>query len=424
MHVSSQNRTRSLVGGGSFHGWARRVLLLWDHPLWSALLAGGVYALIAANHGGMWQASKYSYFNGLADAFLHGQLHLRTLPQSFHDLSIFQNRAYLYWPPFPALVLLPFVALWGIGFSDILFTIVLGAANVALVAVLLQQAQRRGLIDSTPTQRALLVLTFALGSVHVTLAPYGRVWYTAQLIGFACVALAYLATLTLRGWRAFFFTGLALACALLTRNHLVLVGVWPAVFLLREHRNTRWIGLLRSSLAGLLPIVGAVALLGLYNWARFGSFTDNGLDYHRMARMFRLDYAQYGAFNLHYLPTNLRYQLLAYPFPWDRESTLGGSLFLLTPVFVAAFWGLIVGKPRWSVAGLGGSIALVAIPILLLMGTGWHQFGPRYTLDFTIPLLLLTALGIRRWPSWLLAALTLIAVGHYLVGAVRLSDII
>lgn len=424
MQVSSPNRTRSIVAHEGTREWLRRLLLLWDHPLWSALLAGSVYALIAAHHGGMWQASQYNYFNGLADAFLHGQLHLRVLPQSLHDLSIFQNRAYLYWPPFPALVLMPFVAISGVGFSDIVLTVVLGALNVALVVVLLQQAQRRGVIDLTPTQRALLVLTFALGSVHVTLAPYGRVWYTAQVIGFACVALAYLAPLMLSGWRAFFFTGLALACALMTRNHLVLAGVWPAVFLLREHWNDRWSELVRSSIVGLLPIAIAVALLGLYNWARFGSVSDNGLEYHRMAGMFRADYEQYGAFNLHYLPTNLRYQFLAYPFPWDRESTLGGSLFLLTPVFVAAIWALFVGRQRWSVAGLAGSIGLVAIPILLLMGTGWHQFGPRYTLDFTVPLLLLTAIGIRRWPRPLLAALTLIAVGQYLVGAVRLSDII
>ena len=64
------------------------------------------------------------------------------------------------------------------------------------------------------------------------------------------------------------------------------------------------------------------------------------------------------------------------------------------------------------------TISLVNLPILLLMGTGWQQFGPRYTLDFTIPLLLLTAQGCRKLPTWALAALTLISAAHYIVGSI------
>ena len=85
------------------------------------------------------------------------------------------------------------------------------------------------------------------------------------------------------------------------------------------------------------------------------------------------------------------------------------------------FWGAIVGRPRWSVAALAGSMLLVAIPILLLMGTGWLQFGPRYTLDFTVPLLLLTAIGIRRVPLPLMVLLTAIAVLQYAAGTLLLG---
>jgi hypothetical protein len=67
------------------------------------------------------------------------------------------------------------------------------------------------------------------------------------------------------------------------------------------------------------------------------------------------------------------------------------------------------------------TILLVATPILLLMGTGWVQFGPRYTLDFTLPLLLLTALGISRWPNWLVAVLTATAIVHYVIGTLYLG---
>jgi hypothetical protein len=404
-----------------------RSLLVWERPLWSALLAIVAYTLIAANHGSLWQPSKYAYFNYLADAFLHGQLHLRVAPASAHDLSLFNGRSYLYWPPFPALVLLPFVAVWGVAVSDILVTIGLGVFNVALIALLLRRASERDVIQLSTAQRSLLVLFFALGTTHTALAPYGRVWYTGQLVGFACVTLAYLAVLSLKGMPAFFCAGLALGGALLTRNHLVFAGLWPACYLLWRHwqvvneRGWRLAGLM---LAGIAPIVAAVTLLGGYNWLRFGNALDNGLAYHRMSAFFARDYQLYGAFNLHYLPTNVWYQLVAYPLPWRQGSDLGGSLLLLSPVFFAALWGLIQGRPRWSAWAMLATMLLVAVPILLLMGTGWRQFGPRYTLDFTVPLLLLTAIGLRRWPLWLVGALTGISVLHYVIGAIYLGTVI
>ncbi|HZG67029.1 MAG TPA: hypothetical protein VEZ12_09810, partial [Herpetosiphonaceae bacterium] len=355
------------------------------------------------------------------DAVLHGQLHLRLIPGDTHDLSLFRGRYYLYWSPFPAVLLLPFVALFGVRFSDVMFTLAVAALNVALVALVLRQACRRGLVDLSRLQRGLLILFFAFGTVHITLAPFGRVWFTAQLVGFGCGALAYLATLRLSGGWAFFLTGAAMAGALLTRNHLILLGLWLACYLLYEHRSTPRGRLAAYVLAGVAPVVLAVLLLAVYNLVRFGSALDNGLDYHRMSDFFVEDYRRYGAFSLHYLPANVFYQYLAYPFPVRPNSFMGGSLFLLSPVFFGALIGAVVGRPRWSTWALLATVVAVAIPILLLMGTGWMQWGPRYTLDFTLPLLLLTALGIRRWPIPLLALLVAISIVHYLWGTLIFS---
>ncbi len=210
----------------------------------------------------------------------------------------------------------------------------------------------------------------------------------------------------------------------MTRNHLVLVGLWPAYHLLGQHWPVGWRRLAGYVVAGAAPIIVAVVLLGVYNWLRFDDPLDNGLDYHRMARGFVEDYERYGAFNLYYLPTNFYYQFIAYPLPIDGDSIMGGSLFLLSPVFFGALWGVVVGRPRLSSAMLAITILLVAIPILLLMGTGWIQWGPRYMLDFTVPLLLLTALGVRRWTTLVLAMLVLVSVYHYVVGTVYLATIL
>jgi hypothetical protein len=396
--------------------WLRWCLLLWEQPATSTLLAFGAYLALAAKTGPIWQPSSVAYYNYLADALLHGQLHLRLMPAATLDLSSFQGRLYLYWSPFPAILLLPFIAAFGVRFSDIIFTAAVGALNAGAVALLLRQACRRRIVRVSRLRRALLVLSFALGTVHLTLAAHGRVWFTGQVVAFLCVALAYLAAISWRGYAAFGLTGLALAGALLTRNHLLLAGAWPAWLLLCQHWPERWRRLTGYVLVGLAPIVAALVLLGIYNWLRFGSPVETGITYHQMSPAFRRDVEQYGVFNLHYLPINLFYQYAAYPFPLHTTSFHGGSLFLLSPIFFAMPWALLAYRRSWSTWILLGTILLVNVPILLLMGTGWVQFGPRYTLDFTVPLLLLTALGVRRWPVWLLAVLVAIGVVSYLIG--------
>jgi hypothetical protein len=95
---------------------------------------------------------------------------------------------------------------------------------------------------------------------------------------------------------------------------------------------------------------------------------------------------------------------------------MGGSLFLLSPVFVYLFEGLRRRYRSIDTWVLLGSVLATSIPILLLMGTGWVQFGPRYTLDFTVPLLLLTAQGVQFASKKILILLVVISIVQYLIG--------
>ena len=135
-----------------------------------------------------------------------------------------------------------------------------------------------------------------------------------------------------------------------------------------------------------------------------------------MADFFRADYEKYGYFNLHYVLINLYYQYIFYPLPFRQESAMGGSLFLMSPLFFAAMTALWKPREKMLVWALLGSIFVTNIPILLCMGTGFVQYGPRYTLDFTVPLLLLTALGMQRWHPAISALLATISAATYIVG--------
>ena len=412
MNLPHTNQSRSLNIAGALKGFATQ----WSRPLSAAVFTFFLYTVIAAFKGWAFQLSPHPYYNYLADAFLHGQLNLRLIPAETLDLILYQGKYYLYWPPFPALLVLPLVAIFGAGFSDVLVNVLLASAIAALMASVLAETDRQGLAPLSALQRGLLVIFFAFGTMIVPLVPFGKVWFTGQLTGLACAAFAYWAALHYRGWRAFLLAGIGMACVFATRNSMILVGIWPAWFLLREHWDQRWWKLIRLTALALVPILISIGLIGWYNYARFGNPLEIGYQFHQMDPFFKPLYAQYGPFNLHYLPTNLYYQFIFYPLPWRLGSPMGGSIFLLSPLFFAALWALWQDRRQLSTWVLVATFVIAYIPIGLLMGTGYFQYGPRYLLDISIPLLMLTAQGMRRWPLWVVAGLVGISIFHYLIG--------
>jgi hypothetical protein len=398
------------------HRMASAAVNLWESPWGAALIAGFIYLMISAYSGLLFKQSNHAYYNYLADAFLHGQTSLRIMPPSINDLSFFNGRYYLYWGPFPAFVLMPFVAIFGVQLNDVLYTVLIATINVGLVAQLLRAACQAEFLHLSKSQRAILIFFLALGTVHFTLAPYGMVWYTGQLISFTCTLLAYWAAFSLRGGKAWFFTGLALAGTMLTRSHMVFNGFFLAVYLLYREKTWNWGRVIRNLALAAIPLVAALSFYLFYNQVRFGNPMELGGAYQIISDFYRAEFQQYGGLNLHFIPNNLYYQYIFYPFPLRQESIYGGSLFLLSPLFFgvfAAFW-----KPRNKIFvwALLVSILLINIPILPNLGTGYRQFGPRYTLDFTVPLLLLTALGIEKWKPIIPFVLAIISFIQYFIG--------
>lgn len=397
-----------------------------EKPLFWFLFAFAVYFILSISGGSPFRVRESAYFNYLADAFLHGQLYLRLLPPSLHDLSFFNGRYYLYWPPIPAIVLMPFVAIFGVGFSDVFFNVILASANVATIAALLRAADRKGLIAIGANYRASLVFFFAFGTVHVVLTLFGKVCFTAQLLGFLLVALAYLCALELNGAISFLAVGIFMAWAMLTRNHLLFTGIWPAYYLLAKNWGNRPKMYGYVILALLPPLIMGLLFLD-YNFARFGNIFEPGLSYQRIAPLLLADYQKYGAFNVHFLPVNFYYQYIYYPIPslfrFSPDLLMGGSLFLLSPVFFFAFRGIFRERDNLDVLMLTISILATSIPILLLNGTGWVQYGPRYTLDFTVPLLLLTAYGIRPTPRWVMIGTIAISIIQYIPGIILFATL-
>jgi hypothetical protein len=407
--------------------YQRTAIKVFGHPLALSFLAFCGYAMATLWYTyqrwgapSIFRVSVHPYFNYLADAFLHGQLYLRFIPKDTLDLVYYNNHYFLYWPPFPAILLMPFVKLFGVGISDIFITLVIAAINVGLTASILRTQEFQNIAPLDPFKIIFISLFFAFGTVHLFIVFRGEAWYTSQLVAYLCAALAYYWALIIRGRMAFLLVGISIACAMLTRLHLLALGLWVGYLLFTKYKDRSWKWLLSASLIGIFPVLLGLGLYMLYNYARFGHPFEVGITYHLMNKFFKEVYNTYGSFNLHYVAINFYYQYIYYPFPLSEVSLMGGSLFLLSPLFFGVFFAF--RKPVWRHAlMLTITILVTSVPIFLLMGTGWPQFGPRYTLDFTLPLLLLTAMGIQKWSNILIYILSLVSIIHYFVGVIIFS---
>jgi hypothetical protein len=312
---------------------------------------------------------------------------------------------------------MPVVYLFGADWSDLWISLTLASLNIGAVFLLLEAT--RDLHGLSGIKSILLALTFGFGSPCLPLAIDGTVWYVGQL--FATLFLVSGVALSFRSRRissSYVVPALIIGMACLTRASVVGAAVWLLGFIYVQARKTGHSRLRSfSALIPALTVLGSLAaLLFIYNYARFGSPWENGVNYHQASAEIAADIRAHGMFSFYYLARNFFYHYIAYPFPPSDDSLMGGSLFLMTPLFLGAFFASELKLHSKLIWALWGTISILAIPSLLICGTGWTQIGPRYTLDYAPFLLLLVAIGIGRWSNRSVALLSCASIAQYLYG--------
>ncbi|MCW5874089.1 MAG: hypothetical protein KIS88_05535 [Anaerolineales bacterium] len=356
-----------------------------------------------------------AYFNLLAEAFVQGRLYLIDPPTTI-DLTLHNGQWYVPFPPLPALLMLPWVALFGVGsLNTVVFTAVLGAASVVLVFLILNELARRGWTQLSTSDNLWLTLLFGLGSVHWYMATLGEVWFVAQICTVTFVALSvYTAVRGGPAWLA----GVALGLAVAARPNVALSFPLLLGIAAMHMKRIQLKGLLLWGAQAALPILLVAAALLAYNQARFGGPLDFGYEHAMVNPRLEADLAQYGQFDLHYVSRNVRAMLLAPPV-WDAEARRlvpdgdGMSLLLTTPALAYLLWA---DKRTALARGAWTALGLLLIPLLLYYNTGWWQFGYRFSLDFMIPVMVLLATALRAPLSWLTRGLILAGVAVNLYG--------
>ena len=325
------------------------------------------------------------------------------------------DKLYVSFPSFPALAMVPFVAINGYQFNDTSFGVFVGALAIAFFYSLLKLLSELGESARTERENLLLALVLGFGSVFFYCAIRGEVWFSAEVMGvlLTCLYLRFAIRARRPGLAGLFFS-----MAVLTRTPLLFAGVFFLAEVFCPNPGDR-LGQLKTQLRskeawrkigffaiGAAPLAIAAAL---YNQTRFGALGDFGHNFLFNNRVNR-DIDTFGLFNLHYLPRNLKAALLLLPRIELHPLRLGYdphglSLLLTLPPLLLLF--VPKEKRRLGVA-LWLAVAACALPGLLYQNDGYMQFGFRFSLDYTPYLILLLALGgwsLKKKPVIALLAL-------------------
>ncbi len=145
--------------------------------------------------------NTYNHFVWQASAWLEGQASIRypvhasdrlgAANDYFQDVLVVVDaeghatgRAFIPFPPLPAVVLLPFVAVFGLATNAALIAMVLGALVVGLAYWVI------GRLPVRPSVRLATTLAFGVGTVFWYAAQAGSTWYFAHVVAVGSTLLA------------------------------------------------------------------------------------------------------------------------------------------------------------------------------------------------------------------------------------------
>lgn len=391
------------------------------------------YAVLLGDRLG-WSAHNQpfgSHYAHLANSFLHGQLHhVGNQPLNIDDEAFYKGRWSISFPPVPAIMATPLIAVFGLKAQLGWLWLVIAACVPAWLWLSLEKLSALGLSYRTQNQNFWLSLVFGLGTVFCAVAAQNTVWFIGQTVTcfFVMLFIYFTLGLTHPGWAA-----VALGCAFMTRPPILFAGIfflseWWRHFggVFEEGRYPRP-RLVRAMVlfVFLMAVIGSIAMA--YNVARFDNPFEFGHRYLRVPWQTRIQ--RWGLFDVHYLPRNLAIFLAGVPWfrahpPYFVVSAQGLAWWVTSPFL---FWLFRLDLHDYLTAKeearrrhlLHGALAVMLLLLcthLLYQNSGWSQFGFRFSLDampFIFVMLAMALPSVTRG-FWLCCA---IAMGVNLLGA-------
>lgn len=365
-----------------------------------------IYALSTRGEGAQW-----NHFIFLADAFLKGQLYINN---NLTEGVQWGNHLFVVYPPMPAIMLMPFVFIFGNSFYQPILSIFLGAVNVLLCyAVLLK------LFKDIKIALWISIL-YAFGTIQWYHAEVGSSWYVAHIVALFFLWLALLESV---GRKRLLLIGLFISGAYLARLPTILAVVFVFSYLhekLFPYKERRIVFNIRNICIFIGGLIIGVSLNALYNYLRFGTVFDVG---YTLLPIFNEPWYRYGLFNIRYIPTHLIEVFTSLPKfspnpPFVIPSIYIMALWFVTPAF------LLIALAKFKTQLVKASlitVILMSLPGLMHGNNGSTQFGFRFALDYMPFLLFLTASGLQNYLKWWAILLIILSIIVNLWGIIMIT---
>jgi hypothetical protein len=342
--------------------------------------------VVAADMIGRPVQSQQAHFAWLADAFLNGRLDVdsQAAPQLV-ELVPHEGKHYVVYPPMPAVVLMPFVAMFGPELPTTLISIVVAALAVGATFAMLRRLELEWKVAAT------VAVVLAFGSGFWFTALKGSSWHFATVVSMLFLTSALIEAFGER--QRPLLIGVLLGMAVLSRLPTALTLPFFLWLVVRDHPD--YVEKIRRAAPLLAGVAIFVAANMLYNYGRYGTIFDVG--YVRIPGVLDEPWYAQGILHWSYLPRNVYVFLFQPPllieeFPFFVPSTFGLSMFIATPAFFLGFLAPARQRFTWIVAA---TLLLAMLPGLTHGWPGGTQFGYRFAFDGGPFLLILTALGMR-----------------------------
>lgn len=419
-------------------------------PLALYVLVAGIYCAVLGPR--VLETSPDNHYAHLAQGFLDGSLALPGRPPGTNDWACYDTQLrgpcppgfffpgaepgrykwYVSFPPFPAVVMLPIVAVAGVDAPDRLFWALIAALGPMLLFLTLRRLREDGVSERSQRDDLLLTLLFAFGSVFFFVAVQGTVWFAAHVVATSLLCLYLHFGL---GARRPVLAGLMLGLCFLTRPTTALLAVLMALEIVRVAqreraadaaspdggwqllRNVDWPRALRLGALFSAPILLCGLLAMWMNQARFDDPFEFGHSFLQIGWRGRIE--KWGLFNYHFVGRNLAIFTSSLPWlsanaPHLTISRHGLALWVTTPALF-----LLLSPVRITPVLKALTLAVIPVIVLNLMyqNSGWVQFGYRFALDYMPLLFVMLALGGRRFGKRFIA-LGVIAIAINTFGAI------
>ena len=136
-------------------------------------------------------SDQYKHHVFLADAFLNRRLDIQNFPLYYHDIVKLNGKVYIPFPPVPAVILMPLVAIFGTAFKQPYLAMLIASLNASLIYLFFKK--------KNIWQRLVLVFFYSFGTTVWYATVIGTTWFYALICGNFFLFLSFISFLQKKG---------------------------------------------------------------------------------------------------------------------------------------------------------------------------------------------------------------------------------